>query len=123
VDQLRTDLRLAIRLLARSPGFTAVAVLSLALGVGANTTIFSILNTLLLAPLPGREPARLATVYTSDYSGPLYGVSSYPDYLDSRSGNSSSAWPSSRPGRLPGARPVSSRWWRCATSEVGGRAQ
>jgi hypothetical protein len=68
VDQLRTDLRLAIRLLARSPGFTAVAVLSLALGVGANTTIFSILNTLLLAPLPGREPARLATVYTSDYS-------------------------------------------------------
>jgi predicted permease len=61
-----------------------VAVLSLALGIGANTTIFSLLNALLLRPLPGRDPARLATVYTSDYSGPLYGASSYPDYLDFR---------------------------------------
>jgi len=62
-----------------------VAVVSLALGIGANTTIFSLLNALLLRPLPGRDPARLATVYTSDHSGPLYGGSSYPDYLDFRS--------------------------------------
>ena len=87
MEQLLTDLRLAARLLAKSPGFTAVAVLSLALGVGANTTIFSLLNALLLQPLPGREPARLATVYTSDSSGPIYGASSYPDYLDFRSGS------------------------------------
>ena len=84
MEQVLSDVRLAVRLLARSPGFTAMAVLSLALGVGANTTIFSLMNALLLQPLPGREPARLATVYTSDYSGPLYGTSSFPDYLDFR---------------------------------------
>ena len=87
VEQLGSDVRYAARLLAKSPGFTAVAIVSLALGVGANTTIFSLLNAFLLQPLPGREPARLATVYTSDYSGPLYGASSYPDYLDFRSGS------------------------------------
>jgi predicted permease len=87
VEQLWSDVRLAARLLARSPGFTVVAIVSLALGVGANTTIFSLLNAFLLRPLAGREPARLATVYTSDYSGPRYGASSYPDYLDFRSGS------------------------------------
>ena len=87
MEQLVVDLRLAARLLIKSPGFTLVAVLSLALGVGANTTIFSLLNAFLLQPLPGREPARLATVYTSDYSGPLYGGSSYADYRDFRSGS------------------------------------
>ena len=84
MEQLFTDLRLAVRLLVKSPAFTLVAVVSLALGIGANTTIFSLLNALLLQPLPGREPARLATVYTSDFSGPLYSASSYPDYLDFR---------------------------------------
>ena len=87
MEQLWSDVKYAARLLARSPGFTAVAIVSLALGVGANTTIFSLLNAFLLQPLPGREPARLATVYTSDYSGPLYSASSYPDYLDFRSGS------------------------------------
>jgi hypothetical protein len=70
--------------LIKSPGFMCVAVLSLSLGIGANTTIFSLLNALLLRPLPGRDPEHLATVYTSDYSGPLYSASSYPDYLDFR---------------------------------------
>ncbi len=84
MEQLFTDLRLAVRLLVKSPAFTLVAGVSLALGIGANTTIFSLLNALLLQPLPGREPARLATVYTSDFSGPLYSASSYPDYLDFR---------------------------------------
>ena len=87
MEQLWSDVKYAARLLARSPGFTAVAIVSLALGVGANTTIFSLLNAFLLQPLPGREPARLATVYTSDYSGPLYSASAYPDYLDFRSGS------------------------------------
>ena len=84
MEQLWSDVRLAARVLAKSPGFTCVAVLSLSLGIGANTTIFSLLNALLLRPLPGRDPGRLATVYTSDYSGPLYSASSYPDYLDFR---------------------------------------
>ncbi len=81
------DFRLAVRLLFKNPGFNAVAILSLALGIGANTTIFSLLNGILLTPLPGRDPGRLATVYTSDSSGPLYSASSYPDHLDFRSGS------------------------------------
>lgn len=78
------DLRLALRLLLKHRGFSTVAILSLALGIGANTTIFSLLNGLLFRPLPGREPGRLATVYTSDSSGPLYSMSSYPDLRDFR---------------------------------------
>ena len=61
-------------------------MLSLALGIDANTTIFSLLNGLLLAPMPGRDPSRLVSVYTSDSSGPLYSSSSYPDYLDFKNG-------------------------------------
>jgi|SRR3990172_73802 len=77
VELISSDVRLAARVLLKSPGFTAVAVLSLALGIGANTTIFSLLNALLLQPLPGQDPACLATVSTSDYSGPLRSASCY----------------------------------------------
>jgi predicted permease len=82
---LGQDLRLAIRSLRRSPGFTAVALLTLALGIGANTTLFGVVDALYLTPLPVREPERVAMVYTSDYSGPRYGASSYPDFQDLRS--------------------------------------
>jgi predicted permease len=60
------DLRYGVRLLLKSPTYTAAAALSLALGIGANTTIFSLLNSVFLHPLPVSEPARLVSVFTTD---------------------------------------------------------
>lgn len=79
------DLRYGLRMIAKAPGFTLLATLALALGVSANTTIFSLINGVLLRPLKGiKDPARLVEIYTSDYSSGLYGSSSYPDYVDFR---------------------------------------
>src|SRR6476660_3931930 len=63
---LREDLRYAARLLVKSPLFTLAAVLSLGLGVGANTTIFSLVSEVLLRPLPIRDPERVVSVFTTD---------------------------------------------------------
>jgi len=75
------DLRYGLRMLAKNPGFGAVGILSLALGIGANTTIFSIIDKELLNPWPVKDPGRLAKIWTDS---PKLGSDaiSYPDYLD-----------------------------------------
>jgi predicted permease len=81
------DARHSLRQLARNPGFTAAAVLTLALGIGANTAIFSVVNGLLLRPPEHiAQFDRLVSIHTSDFSGPAYGSSSYPDVRDFAAG-------------------------------------
>src|SRR5687768_1950923 len=62
----RRDLRQALRMLTRTPGFTVVAVLTLGLGIGASTAIFSMLNVIVLQPLPYRDPSRVVVLWTDD---------------------------------------------------------
>ena len=76
-----SDLRYALRTLRPSPGFAAVAILSLALGIGANTAIFSIVDGAVLHPIPFSDPDRLVALYQTSAYGDRNTIS-YPNFLD-----------------------------------------
>ena len=85
---LLQDLKYGLRMLVKNPGFTAVAVLTLALGIGANTAVFSVANAVLLKPLPYTDPDRLMTVESMDTRhGLAPDPLSYPDFFDFRARN------------------------------------
>ena len=84
-----SDVRYGARLLVRNPGFAAVAVLSLALGIGANTAIFSVVQQLLASPFPVQEPQQLVSVFTTDRRNPGNLPLSHLNFKDIRAQNSS----------------------------------
>ncbi len=81
------NLRYGLRLLLKHPGFTLIAVVSLALGIGANTAIFSVVNAALLRPLPVEDPEALVGLYRKIPQDPNYNRFSYPNYVDVRDRN------------------------------------
>src|SRR6185295_3475193 len=93
MQTLYQDLRYGIRMLLNKPGFAAVAVITLALGIGANTAIFSVVNAVLLRPLPYRNPGKLVRVYTEFPTMNLRKFwMSPPEFLDIQ--NESQSWES-----------------------------
>jgi predicted permease len=82
METVIADLRYAFRRLASQPGFTLVALLTMALGIGANSAIFSIVNAVLLRPLQVESPDRLVEIYSQEEDDDVPITQAYPDYLD-----------------------------------------
>src|SRR5215472_1893641 len=81
MQTLLQDIRYGARMLLKNPGFTAIAIVTLALGIGANTALFSVVNGVLLSPLPFPEPDRLITLFSQSPQSPRWSIS-YPNFLD-----------------------------------------
>src|SRR5439155_14135648 len=88
IESLRADLTYAFRMLRKNPGFAAAAVVTLTLGIGANTAIFNICNAVLFKPLPYAEPNRIVTLWEQQRDGALGGVAS-ANFVDWRNASRS----------------------------------
>ena len=87
MDTIIKDIRYGLRSLLKHPGFTAIALIALALGIGANTAIFSLVNAVILQPLPYQDPDQLVWVYGNIRNGSKRASVAPPDFLDYRSQN------------------------------------
>ena len=133
MDTMLRDLRYALRSLLRQPGFTAAVASTLALGIGANTAIFSVVHGVLLRPLPYPNDAELMTVWTQ-FAGGGHETASVPDYTDWKAQNSTFvamsafansndnlAAPGGEPERVPSARVITDYFQTLGVSPAVGR--
>ncbi|HKN74830.1 MAG TPA: ABC transporter permease [Candidatus Acidoferrum sp.] len=135
LEDFLTDIRFGARMLRKNPGFTAVAVLTLALGIGANTALFSVIDAVLLRPLPFHDPGRLVAVHSVDLKDANQGGEiSYPSFLDwrtrTRSFEAMSVWSTmgfaytggDQPESVPGAMVSANLFSVLGVSPVIGRS-
>ena len=87
METLLQDIRFGFRQLLKRPGFAALAIISMALGIGANTSIFSLVDTALLRPLAVKDPSQLVELYGTLHNGADWSLQSYPNYKDYRDRN------------------------------------